>query len=483
MNDKADARIVLYHSNDIHSRLENAARIASAIAQERRLLGSERVLAVDCGDHMDRMRQETEGSDGAVNVALLNEAGYEAATIGNNEGLTFSRDTLHDTYYNKTKFPIICANMLQIEDGIQPEWLQKQLIIQKNGLKIGLTAATANYSEVYALLGWKTTEPLEAIREQVELLRPYADIVIVISHLGLPLDKKMAEEIHGIDLILGAHTHHLLEEALVINETTICAAGKFGDYVGRVAISWDSSARKPMFEASCVPTSAFEEKETAAEIIEQYKADARKTLSRTITHLEEALGARLERESELPNLLAIGLKNWTDAEIGLVNTGQLLGGLAIGEVTAGELHALCPSPINPCLAVLEGKDLRTALEQALQEEFIYKPIKGFGFRGERLGTLAVAGIHILYDASRAPGSQIVQIDINGEPLQESRCYKVGTIDMFSFRVGYETIANAASFQFFMPEFIRNVIEKELGCPQSLRSCKKQHWTAASHYNN
>ena len=475
MIDKVNSRIVLYHSNDIHSRLENAAKIAGAIAQERRLLGSERLLAIDCGDHMDRMRQETEGSDGAVNVALLNDAGYEAATIGNNEGLTFARDILSEAYENKLNCPIVCANMFQLEDGRQPVWMQKQLIIQKNGLKIGLTAATANYSEVYTLLGWSTMDPLAAIKEQVERLRPNVDIVIVISHLGLPLDKQMAEELNGIDLILGAHTHHLLEEALIINETTICAAGKFGDYVGRVAIDWDEHAGKPIFHACCIPTSALEEKDTAVAIIEQYKAIAKKKLDRVIAELKEPLSARIDRESELPNLLAIGLKKWTDAEIGLVNAGQLLGGLAKGTITAGDLHALCPSPINPCLIKLKGIDLRTALEQALQEDFINKPIKGFGFRGKLLGTLAVAGIRIVYDPERDANEQIVKIEINGEALQESRYYKVGTIDMFSFRVGYPSIADAVSFEFYMPEFIRNVIEKELESTESLKSCQIRNW--------
>ncbi len=474
MRNASDVRFVLYHSNDIHSRLENAAKIATAIAEERRVLGQERVLAVDCGDHMDRMRQETEGTDGEVNVALLNDAGYEVATIGNNEGLTFSQEQLAGLY-GDAKFSVVCANAMNLLTDELPDWLQSRTVIEKNGLKIGFTAATANFHNVYKLLGWKTIEPLAAIQRQVDKLRMESDIVVVISHLGLPLDRQMAEELSGIDLILGAHTHHLLEEPLYINNTVVCAAGKFGEYAGRVEVYWDQATGKPSFRAQCMPTAALTEQEGAAAIIAAYKQRATQNLSRVIAHLPAAIPTRLDAESDFGNLLAEGLRRWTSADIGVVNAGQLLGGLAQGDVTFGELHSLCPSPINPSLALLKGNDLRLAFEQSLQEEYIYKPIKGFGFRGEKLGVLALAGVQIEFDSALPSGRQITSIYINGEQLDDDKLYKTGTIDMFSFRVGYESLANASEIQFFMPQFIRHVIEEELKHKDSLMKCKQKRW--------
>ena len=68
---------------------------------------------------MDRMRIETEGSDGAVNVALLNHAGYDAITLGNNEGLTYSKEMISQAYLDRASFAIICANMIDSETGKQ----------------------------------------------------------------------------------------------------------------------------------------------------------------------------------------------------------------------------------------------------------------------------------------------------------------------------------------------------------------------------
>ncbi len=253
LTDTFRTRVVLLHSNDIHSRLEHAAKIASFIAEERRTYGSDLVLAVDCGDHMDRMRVETEGSDGIVNVELLNDAGYEVITLGNNEGLTYSFQTIAEAYVNRANFAVVCANMHDSATGEQPEWMLPSTIIDKNGLRIGIIGVTAAFSEFYSLLGWQVTDPFEAVQAQAAQLRDYVDVLVVMSHLGLSSDRLMAEKLEGIDLILGAHTHHLLEEPIVIGSTTICAAGKFGEYIGRVEIGIDPISARPVFRAVCVP--------------------------------------------------------------------------------------------------------------------------------------------------------------------------------------------------------------------------------------
>lgn len=478
MNDSIgslETKVVLMHSNDIHSRLENAARISAMISEERRTWGADRVLAVDCGDHMDRMRQETEGSDGQVNIKLLQECGYEAITLGNNEGLTYTPEALERLYGNVTEFGIICANLVDLESGDRPEWMSPSRIVTKNGLRIGLIGATAAFSEFYELLGWKATDPLAAIRSEAEKLRGQAEVIVVLSHLGIRYDEAMAEQVPGIHLILGGHTHHLLEEPLSVNGVMISAAGKFGEYVGRIEIAWDDEQDKPVIRGGVVPTGAYAEREDAEAIIRAYRESSRIKLSRVAAVLRTPLPSRPERENPLCNLLAAGLRRWTNAEIGLVNAGQLLGGLALGDVTAGELHAICPSPINPCRMSIRGSKLRTALEQSLTEAYVSKPIKGFGFRGEVLGMLALDGMLVAFDRNKPPMNRIVSIQVNDEPFDDDRLYEVGSIDMFSFKVGYESLAEAESFRYFLPEFIRDLLEKELGHGPSLMGCQQNRW--------
>ncbi len=81
-----------------------------------------------------------------------------------------------------------------------------------------LIGVTAYFTEYYRLLGWDIQEPLQVTEQLVRKLRPEVDVLIVMSHLGLRLDERMAQEIPGIDVILGGHTHHLLEEAQRMNQ-------------------------------------------------------------------------------------------------------------------------------------------------------------------------------------------------------------------------------------------------------------------------
>ncbi|SFS99624.1 bifunctional UDP-sugar hydrolase/5'-nucleotidase [Paenibacillus sp. BC26] len=477
MRDKAtDAPdVVLLHSNDIHSRLEQAAKMAAYIEETRRIYGAEHVLTLDIGDHMDRMRVETEASDGLANIDMLNAAGYEVVTIGNNEGLTFTSEQLTEAYGTRAAFKTICANFYQLEDGKRPSWLLPNTIVNKGKLRIGLTGVTAAFAEFYKLLGWDATDPLQAVAEQVAILRSQVDVVVIMSHVGITLDRKMAAEIAGIDLILGGHTHHLFEEPEVIGETSLCAAGKFGEYIGHVEIRMESTTNRPIFRAKCVPMEARSQQPQATALISGFKADSRQRLSRVITVLDEPMPASSEHETSLANLLAAGLRRKADAEIGIVNTGQLLSGLAAGEVTTGDLHALCPSPINPCRMKLTGTEIRLSLEEALQREYVDKPIRGFGFRGLVLGTLAVDGLEIHYSPERPNYNRISSIAVNGHPLQEDGVYIVGTIDMFTFGVGYEKIKYGTDVTYYLPEFIRDVLEQELLDKAAIADSYRQRW--------
>lgn len=467
-------KIVIYHSNDIHSRLENGAKIATIIEEGCREYGANQVLAVDIGDHMDRARMETEGTDGLLHRAIIEQTGYELVTLGNNEGLTFSKEQLDEIYGGETSFKVICCN-IHSADGNDPSWLLPYYVKEQNGIKLGFIAATANFHMFYLQIGWKTEEPIAAIAAQVERIREQVDVVILMSHLGIRLDEEIATRDLGIDIILGAHTHHLFDPPKKVENTLLCAAGKFGMYVGKVMIEYRPEEHKYCISGECIPTASYEANKPVMDVLKKYGEIAKSTLQRPIVTLASPMQASYTNESALPNLLAIGLRKCCDAEIGLVNSGQLLAGLAIGQVTAGELHAICPSPINPCKVKLRGQEILIALEQSLLPQFIDMKIVGFGFRGEQLGSLAVDGMDIVYDPSRPDFHKIVSVEVNGKALNLERYYEVGTIDMFTFKIGYETLANYKEVTYFLPQFIRHVIEDELNNVNSVEYAHYKRW--------
>ncbi|MNP03612.1 Trifunctional nucleotide phosphoesterase protein YfkN precursor [compost metagenome] len=325
-------------------------------------------------------------------------------------------------------------------------------------------------------MGWEALDPETAVREQITLLKGTVDIIIILSHLGLPSDRDLASNIEGIDIILGGHTHHLLEEPLQIGNTSICGAGKFGQYVGKVIMERQIDGKFKVVRGECLQVDPNQQDQSVNTALDIHREQAVIQLQRTITVTDHELVLNEDdQESPFSNLLAQSLRQFTKSELSLVNTGQLLGSLPSGDITVGMLHRLCPSPINPCVLKLKGIDIRYTLEQSLLSEYKEKKIMGYGFRGKVLGSIAMDGAELIYDPARAPFEKIINISINGNSLRDDQEYLVGTIDMFIFGVGYERIAKGRDRMFILPEFLRDLLSAELQRPSSLDECHVVRW--------
>ncbi|WNS46452.1 bifunctional UDP-sugar hydrolase/5'-nucleotidase [Paenibacillus sp. MMS20-IR301] len=468
-------RLTILHTNDIHSHFEMMSPVAAEISALKAAAGEEPVLLLDIGDHMDRAAVETEGTMGQANIDIMNLTGYDAVTIGNNEGLTFSQEQL-STLFSGIHCPVVCCNFLESSTGEPPHWMKRHVILERDGIRIGLTGATAAFTSFYALLGWDALDPEEALREQCRLLAPQVDILIILSHLGLPADQQLAGRLEGVHAILGGHTHHILEEPQMINGTAVCGAGKFGLYIGRLVFEREHAGGSfRLVAGGCVPVDSTLTDELIAPAAAIHLERGREVLEETVAISDRHLPLNVQGESPFGNLLAQAVRRFTGSSFSLVNTGQLLGPLPEGEITSGMLHALCPSPINTCIVQLTGRDIRTALTQSLTAEFCNKVIYGYGFRGKILGSLAVDGLKILYDPRVMPYDNGIAVFVDGEQMEDERVYSVGTLDMFTFRTGYETIANGTEAVFLLPYFLRDLLRMELQRPGSLEESEAVRW--------
>jgi 5'-nucleotidase len=472
-------KLVILHTNDIHSHFEQMPQIATIIQKLKQKHGLEHVVTVDCGDHMDRMRMETEGTHGQANVGILNATGYDFVTLGNNEGLTLSKADLAIVYGEHAEFIVLCSNLFDAETKQFPDWLKPYHIVIKDGMRVGFIAVTAAFYEFYILLGWDIHDPHEVVAYWVDQLRKQVDVLVVLSHLGLTHDQRLATEIKGIDLILGGHTHHLLEEPLLVDATYIGATGKFGQYVGEVELIYDLELKCIQnVTGRCIEVKDYEPSVSIIKQVQSYKEISALELEQIVVTLQEPIAINWFEESDFGNLLAAGLRKWVEADIGLVNAGQILQSLRAGQVTKEHLLHLCPSPINPCRMLLEGSRILLALEESLLRSFQEKPIAGYGFRGKLLGTLCTDGLEVEYDLDAPDYNKIKRIWVKGDLLKEENTYLVGTIDMFTFGIGYLPLKQGMNITFSLPEFLRDLLVKELRDPLALAKSRERNWHMA-----
>ncbi|MDE0562690.1 bifunctional metallophosphatase/5'-nucleotidase [Exiguobacterium sp. B2(2022)] len=437
----AVTKLTIFHYNDLHSKFDQWPKLVSFLEERR----TDDTLYFDLGDHADRTHPATEVTRGKLNVRLLERLQPTAVTIGNNEGITFPHDWLADLYEEAT-FPILLGNVYEA-DGSRPDWVEETLVLERDGLKIGLFGVTAPYEELYPELGWQIESPYEATKRALERLA-HCDVIIALSHLGFFGDERLADMYPDIDVILGAHTHHVLDEGVTTNGVLIAQAGKYGKYVGEVTLTLDESGVVSK-EARLHELSQQSDSPDTLALLDTEGADAERLLDITIAETE-GYASDWFGHSPLSELLVEGMVEWCAADVGIIPSGVVLDGLAPGKVTLNMLHRICPHPINPCVLTLDGKTLERFLHDVNEETFTNMHVRGLGFRGTVLGEPS------LYQIEQRDGQYYVM----GEKLEPNRTYRVATVDMLTFGPLLPYLADQPK-RYFMPELLRDVLRETI----------------------
>src|SRR5690606_15248925 len=157
-----------------------------------------------------------------------------------NEGITLSKEELQDLY-KQADFEVVLSNLFD-DTGERPDWAKPyRITTTEEGIRIGLVGATAEFTPFYKRLGWTVTDAKQSIIDTVDEISGRTDLIICLSHLGIKEDEQLAELCPDIDVILGAHTHHIFHEGKEIGKTMLGAAGKFGMYIGHITIDLPAS--------------------------------------------------------------------------------------------------------------------------------------------------------------------------------------------------------------------------------------------------
>ena len=440
--------IHIYHTNDIHSHFENWPQMSRFLRDKRHEceLANEAYYLFDVGDYVDRSNPLTEGTNGKGNILLLNEARYDAITIGNNEGITMSKDSLM-TLYDKAEFDVILGNLTD-ENGEFPAWaVSSKIYTTAKGTKIGVIGATAQYTQFYSSLGWKISPPRAQLVDIAQSLVPQTDIIICLSHMGVHEDRLLAEGCSDIDVILGAHTHHLFPEGELVNDTLLAATGKYGDYTGHVTLEFDQLTNDlTHMNATLYPSNTLP---VFDEDIEKFTALmdlSNIAMEEKLYYNPQLLKQNLFSSGSLSSFFGRVLIDYTNADCAIFNTGIFLGSLEAGWVTRKDIHALLPHPINICIVTLTGAELIEVYEQSLNEELSKIQVKGLGFRGNIMGAI----IHErLYKNKRG-----ILFAGNREVVPEES-YTLATLDMFTFGFFFPLLQHAKK-EYCMPDLIRDI---------------------------
>ncbi len=262
LENKKKRRICVLHTNDFHSHFESfpanhptwpsqgGINQLGGLIQEIRKT-EENVVLFDCGD-VFQGTPYFNFFEGKPELEWMKNMGYHAGTLGNHD---FDLGIEHLAKLRKNNpIPLVNCNY-NFEQSPLKDIVKKHIIIEKGGIKMGITGASINLEGLLTTDMYKGivyNDPILPIQKEVDYLRNHekCDLVFVLSHLGYEYseekidDLKLAKNTYGIDAIMGGHTHTFLEKPTTMKnskgkDVIVNQAGWAGLRLGKLVFEID----------------------------------------------------------------------------------------------------------------------------------------------------------------------------------------------------------------------------------------------------
>ena len=474
--------ITILHTNDFHARFRpiskydnncsaknnakgkcfgGSARLSSAI-EDARSRHSNTIL-LDGGDQF-------QGTlfynlyKGKVAAEMMNMLGYDGMAVGNHE-FDDGPETLR-VFMDSVDFPVLMANAnVDMEPELKDQ-LQKSTTLYKNNRKIGLiginTVDTAELSSPGENVIF--TDAVAAVQSEVDFLTEAGvNIIILLSHSSYRVDKMIAANTTGVDVIVGGHDNTLLSNVsdrakgpypTVVNGTQIVQAYAYGKFLGELSVLFDEEGNviHASGEPIIIDSSVNENSQIVARLDELEKPI--NTLKETIvgTVSNPLTGDRAVcriQECDMGNMIADAMRDAVIDKgytIALQNSGGIRASLDAGDVTLGEIMTILPFQNTLSTFKVTGEQLLTAIENGVSQ------VEDVAGRFPQ-----VSGMRYTFDPSKpANGGRVTSIEIDEDgswkPLDLNKMY--GMVSNNFIRGGgdgYKVFRSASEIYDFGPD--------------------------------
>jgi 5'-nucleotidase / UDP-sugar diphosphatase len=424
--------LALLHFNDFHGQLEpypdpqtqaevgGIARLAAAVAAVRAEDPARPVVLLFAGD----LLQGTVTSSlflGIPDLALFERMGVDAAVMGNHE-LDYGQEVFRHLA-GLSAFPWLTAN---VETHPDPLPVKPAVILAKPGgpkvAVLGLTTpelTTATHPR--NIYGVSVEEPIAAARRLVPGLEAEADLVVVLSHMGIADDRRLAAEVPQVDVIVGGHNHNLYVEPVMVGDVAILQAGERGHWLGRMDLACrDGHLVRTGYRILTMDTAVPQDPVVAAEVARVVR-EAEQGLAEAVGETAVELSARREvirrGEALFGDWVADLARDITQADLALFNGGGFRATIPAGTVTLKHIYQAFPFRNELVVGGLTG----TQVLATLQRSAALDPLDNPG------GFLQVSGVRYTIAAD----GSLADVSLGGRPMDPSRVYRVVTSDFLA----------------------------------------------------
>jgi len=399
--------IIILHTNDMHSKIDNMAKLAYLADSLRKIHPF--VFLVSAGDNFTGNPVVDMIPDkGSPMIDLMNRCGFDVSALGNHE---FDMgQTLLKKRMLQAKFPFICCNMdgtAAVIGQLQPFTILHAgsdiaipilglIQLDDNGLP---SAHPTNMKDI------KFVNGLLKAREYVSLKKQYG-ILIALSHLGLDDDIHLADSMPQFDVIIGGHSHTLLNPPKFENGVMIVQTGAHMKYVGKTTLLVENGKVINKKDTVILFSSLINENQITRGLIDKYNNN------QEFNKIVGAAEKPLEGEDELGSLMTDAITNQLKVDFAFQNRGGIrVSSLLQGPITLKDVYKL--DPFNNQIVIFSMKT----------DEI--KSLICYGYQHEKGIDLQVSGMtYRVTDDGKGQCAKVEMFDMSGKPLDPEAEYTV-----------------------------------------------------------
>jgi 5'-nucleotidase / UDP-sugar diphosphatase len=421
-------KLTIIHSNDMHGdflpelgglsmSVGGLAMLSGYVQRVRR--EEENTLFVIAGDMVQGSIIDSEYK-GVSTIEIMNYLAPDVVTLGNHE---FDYGLPHLLFLEKlANFPIVNAN-LYIKK-YNKRLMQPYHIVEIAGLEIlfiGIITDKVMSSinldrEVGSFISLE-----EASAEVGRICNAYQnddiDLTVLLTHVGIESDRELAAMLKpewGVDMIIGGHSHTIMDEPERVNGILIAHAGTGTDQVGRFDIVVDDDTNSIVeyrWSLDRITSENTEADSALEEYIDSFKQVVDRKYNTIVGHFSETLAHPLrEEETPLGNLTADAFVDSVSSDVVLVGSGSIrvkeLGPL----VTLGDFHSYFPYDDTLVRFTLAGERLKRIFSHFMRPE---------NRNGEGECYQVNRAVKAVYNCSTR---ELEQLTVEGLPVDGARTY-------------------------------------------------------------
>ena len=363
-------------------------------------------------------------SRGGSMVSAMNALGVDAMTA--HWEFTYGAGRVKEIVNEELKFPFLAGNVRDTEwnEGV----FDSTKYFERGGVSIAVIGQAFPFTPIanprYLMENWSFGIREKDVRRAVAAARRKADLVVLLSHNGFDVDRKLASRVDGIDVILTGHTHDALPEAVRVGNTLLIASGSHGKFLSRLDLEV-KNRKVAAFRYRLIPlfSDAIAPDPKMKSVLDRLRAPHRAVTDKVIGRTDTLLYRRGNFNGTFDDLICNALLEERDAEISLSPGFRWGASLVPGQdITLNDVYNQT-AITYPAVYRLKftGSFLKTVLEDVADNIFNPDPYYQQGGDMVRVG-----GLNYDIDIGKPIGKRISNMTLmrNGEPVDPAKEYTV-----------------------------------------------------------